>query len=91
MRPDSDKPKYRLSDLDVFEVSFVPKAANKRKFLMYKSAEGSEGLDNISGLDPIETFKSEDFQGHCDNCGYGNIHLADSDAPECPFCGVEHG
>lgn len=33
------KAKYKLEDLDVVEVSFVPKAANKRKFLLYKAAD----------------------------------------------------
>jgi hypothetical protein len=46
MGPDNiskqDKPKYRLEDLDVFEVSLVSKPANKRKFLMWKSADETE-------------------------------------------------
>ena len=37
--------KYRLEDLDIREVSFVPKAANKRKFLLYKADEGAEPAD----------------------------------------------
>ncbi len=36
------KAKYKLEDLDVVEVSFVPKAANKRKFLLYKAADGAD-------------------------------------------------
>jgi len=41
MEPEK-KAKYKLEDLDVVEVSFVPKAANKRKFLLYKAADEAD-------------------------------------------------
>lgn len=34
----------RLSDLEVLEVSFVPKGANRRKFLLFKEVRGMDGL-----------------------------------------------
>lgn len=93
MKPDQsdqDKPKYRLSDLDVFEVSFVPKAANRKEFLMYKSADGNIDQDQDDLLD-VEVVKSEDFLGGCDNCGYGDPTVIAKDSQDrCLFCGVTY-
>jgi len=42
------KPKRRLKDIDVFEVSFVDKAANGRKFLVFKRSEGGgDIMENV--------------------------------------------
>jgi len=38
------KPRRRLKDINVFEVSFVDKAANGRKFLVFKRLEGGGDL-----------------------------------------------
>lgn len=37
----------RLSDLEAFEVSLVPRGANRRKFLLFKSDDGEENMDEI--------------------------------------------
>lgn len=54
----------RLSDLDVAEVSLVPRGANKKKFLIFKSRKGNTMADNeirnlINSVDP-ETMKKVD-------------------------------
>ncbi len=41
----SEKPKATLEDLDPFEVSIVTRAANKRKFLLFKSEDTDMGQD----------------------------------------------
>lgn len=51
----------RLKDLEAIEVSLVPKAANKREFLIFKSDRGDDMKDDVKkGINGEEEVKTEE-------------------------------
>lgn len=56
----SEKEVSRLKDLDVLEVSLVPKGANKRKFLLLKSDQNLEGDESMKEV--IEQILKSELQ-----------------------------